>query len=265
MEPFEGYRKRMEFARDIALDAAKLILAYYQSATLAVESKYDSSPVTAADRGAEELIRAAIAREFPADAVLGEEFGESPGTSGFRWILDPVDGTKSFIHGVPLFGTLIGVEFNSKCVIGVCHIPALGETAWGAKGLGAWWQPASGAARPARVSQTGELKDALFCFTTVQGFERIGRRDAFDALISETALARGWGDCYGHVLVATGRADVMVDPLANLWDVAALVPIVEEAGGRFFDWNGAAKADSGNGISTNANLAEKVLQITKRR
>ncbi|MBS0263240.1 MAG: histidinol-phosphatase [Planctomycetes bacterium] len=256
--------RRLMFARNVALDAAKLILSYYQDANLAVESKRDSSPVTAADRGAEELIRAGLATEFPQDAILGEEFGETPGTSGFRWILDPVDGTKSFIHGVPLFGTLIGVEFEGKCVIGVCHIPALGETAWGARGLGAWWQPAGGSVRAARVSQTEELRDSLFCFTTVQGFERIGRRDAFDALIANSALARGWGDCYGHMLVATGRADLMVDPLTNIWDVAALIPIVEEAGGRFFDWNGQTRPDSGNGISTNPKLAEQILKFTKR-
>lgn len=246
------------------MNAGKLILAHYQSAGLTVDRKRDSSPVTIADRNAEEMLRAAIAREFPADGILGEEFGEQPGTSGYRWILDPLDGTKSFIHGVPLFGTLVGVEFEGKCVAGVCHLPVLGETAWGATGLGAWWQTAGGEPRPARVSNIADLSQALFCFTTVQGFFRIGRQDALDALVSAAGIARGWGDCYGHILVATGRAEVMVDPLMNVWDAAALIPIVEEAGGHFIDWNGVATANSGNGISVNAALYETVLKITKR-
>jgi histidinol-phosphatase len=258
------FERRLNFARSAALNAGRLILDYYQSATLSVDRKRDSSPVTIADRQAEQLLREGIDREFPGDAVLGEEFGESPGTSGYRWILDPLDGTKSFIHGVPLFGTLIGVEFENQCVVGVCHFPALNETAWGAKGSGAWWQPAGGEARPARVSAVSTLSESLFCFTTVQGFARIGRQDAFEALVSGCSIARGWGDCYGHILVATGRAEVMVDPLMNVWDAAALIPIIEEAGGHFIDWNGAATAHSGNGISVNALLRERVLSITKR-
>jgi histidinol phosphatase-like enzyme (inositol monophosphatase family) len=255
---------RLNHARAAALEAGKLILAYYQSPGLSVDRKGDRSPVTIADRKAEEFLRAGIAREFPDDGILGEEFGEQPGSSGFRWILDPLDGTKSFIHGVPLFGTLVGVEFNGTCVAGVCHFPALGETAWGATGLGAWWQPAGGEPQPAKVSNVARLSESLFCFTTVQGFARIGRQDAFEALVSAAGIARGWGDCYGHILVATGRAEVMVDPLMNVWDAAALIPIVEEAGGCFLDWNGAATANSGNGISVNAALREEVLRITKR-
>lgn len=256
-------KSRLEFALRVAREAGDLILRHYQSAHLAVERKRDSSPVTVADRGAEEFIRAEIIRAFPDDAVLGEEFGETPGASGFRWILDPIDGTKSFIHGVPLFGTLVGVEHEGRPVIGVCHLPALGETAWGAKGIGAWWQPAGGEPRPARVSVLADLSQATFCFTTVQGFARIGRMDAFETFIKSTSLARGWGDCYGHMLVATGRADLMVDPLMNAWDCAALVPIIEEAGGAFMDWNGNASIYSGNGISVNAALREAVLQVTR--
>lgn len=255
---------RLDLAYDAALKAGELILGYYQAAGLAVDRKGDSSPVTIADRNAEQLIRNEIQDQFPDDGVLGEEFGETPGKSGFRWILDPLDGTKSFIHGVPLFGTLIGVEYNGRCEVGVCHFPALAETVWGTKGLGAWWERHGGDPQPARVSELGEIGHALFCFTTVQGFARIGRQDAFEAIVSRAGLARGWGDCYGHVLVATGRAEIMVDPLMNLWDAAALVPIVEEAGGHFVDWNGRARPDSGNGISVNAALRDKVLGITRR-
>jgi len=264
MSQLTAIQDRLNHARAAALEAGRLILPYYQSSGLAVDRKRDSSPVTIADRKAEELLRAGIAREFPQDGILGEEFGEQPGTSGFRWILDPLDGTKSFIHGVPLFGTLVGVELNGTCVAGVCHFPALGETAWGAKGSGAWWQSAAGDPKPATVSKVAKFSEALFCFTTVQGFARIGRQDAFEKLVADAGLARGWGDCYGHILVATGRAEVMVDPLMNVWDAAALIPIIEEAGGHFIDWNGVASANSGNGISVNAALRDEVLRITKR-
>jgi histidinol-phosphatase len=257
-------KARLAWALGAARDAGTFILKHYQSATLAVERKKDSSPVTLADRGAEELLRQSIGRTFPADGILGEEFGEQPGTNGWRWILDPLDGTKSFIYGVPLFGTLIGAEFEGRCVLGVCHFPALNETAWGATGQGAFWQTSDGRPRPARVSPVADFSQALFCFTTVQGFSRIGRPDAFDALVSRSAIARGWGDCYGHILVATGRAEVMVDPLMNAWDAAALVPIVQEAGGHFFDWNGKPSIHSGNGISVNAALRDAVLAITRR-
>src|SRR5258708_3710951 len=143
MFPRPEFERRLNIARSAALDAGRLILNYYQSAALTLDRKRDSSPVTIAD-------------------TLGEEFGERSGTSGYRWILDPLDGTKSFICGVPLFGTLIGVEFENQCVLGVCHFPALGETAWGAKGLGAWWQPAGGEPRPARVSNVASLSESLF-------------------------------------------------------------------------------------------------------
>jgi myo-inositol-1(or 4)-monophosphatase len=256
---------RLELALSAALGAGPLILEHYQSAGLTVDRKRDSSPVTIADRDAEQYLRAEIAKQFPDDAILGEEFGEKPGTSGFRWILDPVDGTKSFIHGVPLFGTLVGVEQADRCVAGVCHFPALGETAWGGTGLGAWWRTGTGDPRPARVSPVSDLSAALLCFTTVQGFSRIGRQDAFDALTAAAGIVRGWGDCYGHILVATGRAEAMVDPLMNPWDAAALVPIVEEAGGAFMDWNGGASIRSGNGISVNGALRESILAITRRQ
>src|SRR5262249_11417256 len=133
-------RSRLDLALRAARQAGDLIVEHYQAAGLTVDRKRDSSPVTIADRNAEQFLRREISTAFPNDAILGEEFGEQPGTSGFRWILDPLDGTKSFIHGVPLFGTLVGVEFEKRCVIGVCHFPALNETAWAATGQGAWWQ-----------------------------------------------------------------------------------------------------------------------------
>ena len=162
-----------------------------------------------------------------------------------------------------MFGTLVGLEHGTNCVAGVCHFPAMNETVWGGRGLGAWWQTSDGSIRPARVSTVGELSEATICFTTVQGYARVGRYDVFETLVEKARLSRGWGDCYGHMLVATGRADVMCDPLMNAWDAAALVPIVEEAGGHFVDWMGTASIYSGNGISVNGRLRDKVLAITQ--
>ena len=154
---------RLEFARDAALDAARIILGFYQNAGLNVERKRDASPVTIADRRAEQAIREGIAKHFPDDGVLGEEFGETPGTSGFRWVLDPLDGTKSFIHGTPLFGTLIGVEHLGRCVVGVCNFPVLNEMAWGSVGGGAWWQTGSEQAKPPRACRTWPNCRRLCC------------------------------------------------------------------------------------------------------
>ncbi len=254
-------KPRMEFALDVAKKAGELILGYYQSKSLQVESKRDSSPVTAADREAEALIRTSIVREFPGDGVVGEELGSFPSANGFNWILDPVDGTKSFIHGVPLFGTLIGLEFEKQLVLGACRFPALNEVVYARQGEGAWWQDGNGRERPAHVSPVIRLSDALLCITTISGFQRIGRYETFEKVRSAVKLTRGWGDCYGHALVATGRADVMIDPLMNPWDAAPFIPILKEAGGHFCDWEGRPSIYSGNGVSVNDALKDSVLDL----
>ena len=254
---------RLDFAMNVAREASELILKYYQMADLAVERKGDASPVTEADRGAELLIRERLATSFPHDAILGEEFPDHPGTTGFRWILDPIDGTKSFIHGVPLFGTLIGVEYNLQCVIGVCRFPALNEVVYAARGGGAWWQIGDREPRRARVATTTKLEDATFCTTNVTRWQKINRWNELETLLNSVHLARGWGDCFGHMLVATGRAELMIDPSMNPWDAAALLPIVEEAGGHFVDWNGNPTIYGGNGLSVVPGLKNKVLGILK--
>jgi histidinol-phosphatase len=252
---------RLAFALNAAKRAGEFIMSHYQSPELAVDRKRDASPVTEADRGAEQLIRELIADAYPADAVLGEEFGESDGSSGWRWILDPVDGTKSFIHGVPLFGTLIGLELGDEQVVGVCRLPALGEVVYAARGLGAFWQVGANAPRPSRVSDVSDLSEATFCTTTIQGWSRVGRQAAFERFCNAAQISRGWGDCYGHILVATGRADVMVDPLLNPWDCAPLVPIMQEAGGHFVDFAGEISIHSNNGLSVNAGLKDAALKL----
>ena len=254
-------QQRLEFAVDAARRAGELILGYYQSSDLVVDRKGDSSPVTAADRGAEKLLRDEIAGTFPDDGVLGEELGEKPSTNGYRWILDPIDGTKSFVHGVPLYGTLIGLEYEGRCVLGVCRFPALDEVVYAAEGTGTWWQVGNASPRQVHVSAVSELADATFCSSTITGWEKTGRRETFDRLCRRTGLTRGWGDCYGHILVATGRIELMVDPELNPWDAAALVPILQEAGGAFVDFDGRCSIYSGNGLSVNAALSDDVLRL----
>jgi histidinol phosphatase-like enzyme (inositol monophosphatase family) len=255
--------QRLEFAVEAASRAGELILSFYQRDDLHVDLKSDESPVTAADRGAEELIRQLIDETFPDDGVLGEEFDDKPAANGFRWILDPVDGTKSFVHGVPLFGTLIGLEYDGQMVVGVCRFPALNEVVYAATGQGTWWRTGKNEPRRARVTDVASMGDALFCTTTITGWDTTGNRAAFDRLCDAARLVRGWSDCYGHILVATGRADVMVDPEMNAWDIAALIPIVQEAGGEFVDWAGNTTIDGGNGLSVNSQLKDEVLALLK--
>ena len=259
MTPIE-LSQRLEFALAVSREAEKLILSYYLSPDLVVDQKRDRTPVTAADRGAEELIRDRISRRFPEDGVFGEEFGETAGQNGIRWVLDPVDGTKAFIHGVPLFGTLIGLEAEGELLAGVCRMPALNEVIFGAKGLGAWWQIHDGRPRLAKVSRVEKLEEAMVCTTSLNNWRDAGKFDAFQRVNDLARETRGWSDCYGHALVCTGRADVMLDPLLNPWDAAALVPILREAGGTFFDWTGTDTIHGGNGISTNGCLKQAVLQ-----
>lgn len=255
---------RLQLAVAAARKAGDLTLTYFQRDDLGVEIKADDSPVTVADRGAEQLLRREIAAAFPSDGILGEEFGEQAGTSGYRWILDPIDGTKSFISGVPLYGTLIGVEREGRSVVGVIHIPGLGETAYAAKGEGAWYVKGDAAPRAARVSKKPTLREALFCTSEVRNFERIGRRDAYDKLQAAARISRSWGDAYGYLLVATGRAELMVDPMMHVWDCAALQPVIEEAGGTFTDWNGTPTIHATNSIATNGLVLDEVLAVTRQ-
>ena len=261
--PTSEIQTRLESAIQSARAAGKWTLHYFRRRDLAVERKTDSSPVTIADRGAEELLRQQISQQFPQDGILGDEFPERPGTSGFRWILDPIDGTKSFIHGVPLYGTLVGLEYESEPVAGVIYIPALDECLWGAKGQGAWYQQADAPPEPAKVSTCSRLSEALVVTSEIANFDAIGRSEVFEHLNRQARLLRTWGDCYGYLMVATGRAEVAIDPIMNLWDAAALLPILQEAGGTFTDWQGRPSACSGQGVATNGLLLEEVLAITR--
>jgi histidinol-phosphatase len=255
--------ERLELARAIAREAGDVTLRYFCRDNYQVEWKQDASPVTVADREAEQHLRRRITAAFPDDAILGEELGELAGTSGFRWILDPIDGTKTFISGVPLYGTMVGVEYGRHGVVGVVHMAGLAETVYAAVGHGAWHWRGAAAPRPAQVSQKRALADGLFCTSDVKGFGEAARAAAYERLQTAAGLARTWGDCYGYLLVATGRAELMVDPRMNVWDCAALQPILEEAGGTFTDWNGTPTIHAGEAIATNGHVFDEVLKLVR--
>ena len=244
-----------EFAVAIARGAGDITLQYFRKRP-ETTTKTDGSYVTVADREAEAYLRRQIAERFPDDGIVGEEEGESPGRSGRRWIVDPIDGTFAFVHGVPFYGVLIGLEIDGESSVGAINIPALGEIVSAAKGSGCFLNE-----EPARVSNTARLEDALLLSTDFTASARYGFGRATDLMQSRAKSSRTWGDCYGYVLVATGRADVMLDPVMNLWDCAALLPIVEEAGGTFTDWSGARRIDGGNSIATNKLLFDEVMSV----
>jgi histidinol-phosphatase len=254
---------KLEFAVSAAREAGRLTLRWFQQSDLAVDRKADRSPVTDADRSAEQILRKRIAEQFPEDGVLGEEFGETPGTSGERWILDPIDGTKSFICGVPLYGTLVALEREGRGVLGVIYAPGLDECVWAARGHGAWYAKGEAAPKPARVSQRRSLAEGTLLTSQVDLFDRRGAGEAFRRLQAKAYITRTWGDCYGYLLVATGRAEAMVDPEMNIWDAAALQPIMEEAGGSYTDWQGVSSIHNGEGVGANPHVLEEVLEVLR--
>jgi histidinol phosphatase-like enzyme (inositol monophosphatase family) len=249
----------LDFAVDIAREAGKITWRHYQGSFVA-ERKADNSFVTIADREAEAYLRTRITEAFPDDAILGEEEGEQSGSSNRRWILDPIDGTYSFVHGVPLYGVLIGLELDGEPVLGVVNLPALGELIYAARGLGCFWN-----GEVARVSVTSALDQALLLCTDFGVCEQYGFGLVVDFLQRQVHARRTWGDAYGHVLVATGRADIMLDPVMNVWDCAPLLPILEEAGGTFTDWNGRRTIHGGNAISTNGLLFDRVMETVRKK
>jgi histidinol-phosphatase len=262
---------RLNLAIEAGRQASKLILKYFAPTRLGAEFKSDLSPVTVADREAERWLREKINQLYPNDGILGEEYGEKIGTTEYRWLLDPIDGTRTFVNGVPLFGTLIGIEHNGEATAGVLLLPALHEYLYASKGNGAWhvtdddWEQGGGGCVPqqARVSSVESLSEAVFCTTHVQTYLKTNRMAAHDKLTSQVQMTAGWGDCYGYALVATGRADIMIDPIMNDWDCAAIKPIIEEAGGTFTDWQGHATIYGKEAVATNGLLSKAVLQVTR--
>ena len=253
--------KRLDFAVAMSQKAGENTLKYFQKKNFEIELKGDETPVTVADKETERLMRALITAEFPDDEIIGEEMPSRPGTSGFGWILDPIDGTKSFIHGVPLYGTLVGITLNGEAVAGVIRIPAQDECVYAALGSGAWYTKNGSEPVPARVSEVRTLHESLVLTTEEKTFYQHGRYENWKNLMLSARLARNWGDCYGYLLVATGRAEVMVDPEMSLWDTAALMPIILEAGGTFTDWQDVATYKSADSIATNGHVHDEVMRV----
>ncbi|GIV97654.1 MAG: histidinol phosphate phosphatase [Herpetosiphonaceae bacterium] len=247
----------LDVAMEAAWAAGRRTLAYF-NAGVAVEWKSDRSPVTIADRESEEVLRRIIGRAFPDHAILGEEEGETAGTAPYRWIIDPLDGTRTFVRGVPLYGVLVGVEAYGDPLVGVVYLPALDEMIAAARGEGCTWN-----GRRCCVSTVERLEDALVTVTDERAAR--ARSQAYDRLASISQMQRTWADCYGYVLVATGRSEVALDPVMNVWDCAALLPIVEEAGGRFTDWRGRRTIWGGESVATNGALHERVVELLQEQ
>jgi histidinol-phosphatase len=249
----------MYAAADVARVAGDVALRHFRSA-LRVETKGDGSPVTVADREAEAVARAWIESRFPSDGILGEEHGTSRPDARRRWVVDPIDGTKTFVRGVPLWGTLVAVAEGDAVLAGAAYFPAVGELVAAAPGAGCWWNGAR-----CRVSPVESLGTATVLTTDEQFTHRPDRRDAWRRLADGAGIVRSWGDCYGYLLVATGRAEAMLDGIVGDWDTAPFLPIVEEAGGVFTDWDGRRTAFGGSAVATNQALAAVVRQHLEPR
>ncbi len=253
MAPELETQKLIEFALDAVWQAGRITLGYFQS-DLNVERKADNSPLTLADQQAEQKLRALIGAAWPQHGIIGEEYGEKKGSSGYSWVIDPIDGTKSFVAGVPLYATLLALTDGEKSILGVAHFPALGETLYAVRGGGCYRN-----GRCARVSQVDKLKDAVLLTSELNYFG--AKEAAWRRLVDATYVQRTWGDAYGYFLVATGRAEIMVDPVMFLWDSAPFQVILEEAGGSFTDWKGNPTIYGWESVAANGKLFDQAMAV----
>ena len=250
----EQIAARYEFGLSMLAATRRVVMGGFSYRGMAAEVKVDDSPVTKADRECEVLLREKIAAGFGGDTIVGEEYGVTEGSGEFRWVLDPIDGTRAFCRGVPLFGTLIGIEIRGTDGVwipaaGICDLPALDETVSAMAGRGCWLRRGSGAPERCAVSTLTDPARAVAGLTALQLFDQAGRPDIPAAMVRTFGDVRGWSDCYGYVLVATGRMEAMIDPVMKPWDLSALIPIITEAGGTITGWNGDATSDAGNAIA----------------
>lgn len=250
----KNYQEELQLALDMVTEAGKLILPYFQT-SLQVISKADQSPVTIADQKSEELLRNLMQKHTPSYGIIGEEFGTQAGSEDRQWVVDPIDGTKAFIHGVPLFGTLLALLEKGKPVLGVVALPALGHVLAASLGNGATLD-----GKPCHVSTVNKIEEALILDGSGTTMERLGYGNAWATLRSKAKLHRGWGDCYGHLLVATGRAEVMADPIVSIWDVAPFGIILPEAGGKFSAFSGNDSINEQSGISSNGIFHDEIVK-----
>lgn len=253
------WQARYETAVAAAQEAGAAALRHYE-AGVDVDWKPDSSPVTVADREAEAILRRRLLGAFPQDGFLGEESGETPGGSGFRWVIDPVDGTRSFVRGIPIWATLVGLEYQGEPIGGVACLPALRHTFRALRGDGAYRDD-----RRICVSDISRLEDAQLFYSSLSWFLRADRLEGFLGLVRRTQRQRGFGDFYGFVLIAQGAGELMVEHGVHRWDVAPLKPIIEEAGGRLTDWQGRPTVDRPDVIASNGRVHETALQVLSGR
>jgi histidinol-phosphatase len=244
----------LESAEAFARHAGQVTLRYFRQG-VAAESKDDGTPVTIADREAEMTLRNDIRSRYPDHGILGEEYEETNPGAATRWILDPIDGTLSFVRGVPLYGVLVGIEIAGEPACGVAHFPAIDETVVAGSGLGCYWN-----GRPTHVSARSTLAESLLLTTSASAMSSGPRSVGWSALRRDAGMARTWGDAYGHALVATGRAEIMVDPELAPWDAGPLPTILREAGGRFTSLDGVESIYGQSGVSTNGTLHSLVLE-----
>lgn len=257
------WNNELEFAVASARFAGDSTLAAFRAGAKA-DTKKDGSLVTKTDLATEQLLRDRCLSAFPADGFLGEEFGEHIGTSGRRWIADPIDGTFSFAHGVPLYGTLLALEVDGISRVGVIHMPALAETVYAAEGTGAWHLPSfETTPAPARYRPSPPIHQALACATSTDYFRSSGHGALIETLLTTFGTVRGWSDCYAHLLAATGRADIVIEPVVHLWDIAPMTIIHAEAGGVCTDWQGRATAHSGQCVAAGKPLHADVLNLLR--
>ncbi|MDH3255647.1 MAG: inositol monophosphatase family protein [Acidobacteriota bacterium] len=249
----------LALARDIAGEAGRLTLEYFQRG-VGVETKSDGTPVTEADRRAEELIRRRIEAECPGHGILGEEFGDDSADASHRWIIDPIDGTLAFSRGVPLYATLVALEVEGRVRIGVAEFPALGETVWAAEGSGCFWN-----GRRCRVRETVSLAETIVAYTEPESFAKHGKDEAWRRVSEAVRYRVGWRDGYGHALVATGRIEAMLDPVMSPWDCGPFAVILPQAGGYFGDWSGNESIYAGEAMSAAPGILPRLLELTGGR
>lgn len=232
----------------------------FRASDLQVDTKPDMTPVTDADRGAEQIIRDMLSRFRSRDAILGEETGET-GTANRRWIIDPIDGTKNYVRGVPVWATLLALEEDGQIVLGIVSAPALGRRWWAGRGLGAYTGKSWSSAYQLQVSKVSQIADSSFSYSSMAGWQERGQLRAFMRLAQSAWRTRAYGDFWSHMLVAEGAVDISAEPELELYDMAALVPIVEEAGGRFTDLDGEPGPWGGCAVVSNGILHEQTLEI----
>ena len=253
-----AYDDDLRLAHVLADMVDALTTSRYQAADLHVETKPDLTPVSDADKAAEELIRTQLRRTRPRDAVVGEEFAPT-GHGARQWVVDPIDGTKNFVRGVPVWATLIALLDAGRPVLGVVSAPALGKRWWAATGTGAWTGRSLSSARRLQVSGVQRLEDASLSYASLGGWDAVGRRERFLALEDRVWRSRAYGDFWSYMLLAEGAVDVATEPQLELYDMAALVPVVVEAGGRFTSLDGVDGPFGGNAVATNGLLHDEVL------